>query len=243
MAKKRKRAVKKTSPSTVAVVTDPAAYVRQFVSPAVFFHTSPRIGNSGVSTRKVALGLDLGTRCGYAYAVQTANDLWEFNSWFMGVWDLSSGRYDSGNIGFFRLYAFLDAINPCAVFYEKVRFTPAGMNNFNAARIMARAATASEFLGAMRQTMLSWCNNNDAAATGIPIGTIKLRATGSGRVGKPDVIQACNREYGTTFDPETYKTSGADNVADACWVLRCGLERYGTAISAGVFDGQSKETQ
>ena len=177
---------------------------------------------------KVALGLDLGTNCGYAYSIIRPDGTWDFQPWYMGLWDLSTGRYDSGNLGFLRLRCFLTRVCPDIVFMEEVRYTPAeAVNRYNAARIVARAATSAELLGAFKQTVSLWCNDHDVHCAGIPIGTIKKRATGRGNANKTQMIEACNEEFQTNFDVEGYETTGVDNIADAAWVLRCGLEEYG----------------
>ena len=180
---------------------------------------------------QLALGLDLGTACGYSFAILHPNGTWEFNPWFMGLWDLSSGRYDTGNIGFLRLRQFLHTVRPTIVWYEDVKFTPSeAVTRFNASRIIARAATSAELIGAFKQTLVLWCEDRDVHCTGIPIGTIKKRATGKGNANKEDMIRACNLEFQTNFDVESYHTTGADNVADAAWVLRTGLDELGDAI-------------
>ena len=123
---------------------------------------------------KIALGLDLGTLCGYAYAVCRPDGTWETNPWYMGLWDLSTGRYDTGNLGFLRLRCFLAEVRPSIVFYEDVKFTPSeAISKYNASRVMARAATSSELIGAFKQTLCLWCEDHGVHCTGIPIDTIK----------------------------------------------------------------------
>ena len=183
---------------------------------------------------KIVLGLDMGTNCGYSYAIIRKDGSWEFNPWFMGLWDLSTGRYDSGNLGFLRLRRFLTEVSPCAIFYEDVKFTPGeAITKYNASRVLARAATSSELLGAFRQIIMMWAEDHGAICAGVPIGTIKRKATGRGVASKEDVIKACNAKFSTNFDIETYTTTGADNVADSAFVLVCGLEEYGNVLFNG----------
>lgn len=180
---------------------------------------------------KLAVGIDLGTKCGYAYAIVRPDKSWEFSPWYMGLWDLSAGRWDSGNISFLRLRKFLYELNPAAIFYEDVKYTPKqAVTRYNASRIIARAATSSELLGAFKHTLVTWAEDNKAYCTGIPIGAIKQRAVGSGRANKEQVLEACNREFSVNFDIETYQTTGADNVADAAFALMCGLDQYGNVL-------------
>ena len=182
-------------------------------------------------TDRVALGLDLATNCGYAYAVHRTPAAWEFNPWQMGVWDLAAGRYDTGGIIFLKLRRFLYEVNPALVFYEDVKYTPAeAITKFNAAQALARAATSAELIGALKMTLVAWCTDHKVDCTGVPIGTIKKLATGKGNANKELVIEACNQTFGTNFDPTAYKTTGADNVADAAWVLRTGLDEFGEAV-------------
>ena len=199
--------------------------VQSFRDPSRFF-----LRHLHEPSDKIALGIDLGTCCGYAYSIIRPDGSWEFNPWFMGLWDLSSGRYDTGNIGFLRLRYFLAKMRPHIVFYEDVKNTPSeAVTRYNASRLLARAATSSELLGAFKQTLVLWCEDHGAHCTGIPIGTIKRCATGKGNANKEQMIQACNREFNTNFEHDTYAMTGADNVADAAWVLRTGLIELGDA--------------
>jgi hypothetical protein len=198
------------------------------VDPAVVAEKRP------VTTKKLILGLDLGTTCGYSYGFyvpgQPASPTC-IDKNFVGNWDLSAGPYDSGAIRFLRLRYFLSAVRPNAVFYEDVKFTPPGINKFNAHAILARTATSSEFIGALRATVCTWAHENDVPCTGFGIGTIKRRATARGRADKEDIIRACNEMFGTTLDPDGYQTTGVDNIADSAFVCLLGLEQYAAGFS------------
>lgn len=175
----------------------------------------------------VALGLDFGLNCGYAYAIKR-KDGWYISPDYIGVLDLRTGRYDSGNLVFLRLRRFLDVVKPSVVFYEDVKFTPD--RSLSSAQALARAATSLELLASLRQTVVLWCEDHSVYCTGIPIGTIKKEATGKGNANKAQVVMACNKRFGTNFDPENLETNGHDNAADAAFVLACGLTEYGDSI-------------
>ena len=182
---------------------------------------------------RLALGLDLGTTTGIAYTYFVPGEPYEvgLHTTAFGQWDLSAGPHDSGAIRFVRLRQFLAVLQPAAVFFEDVRFVPAETPNLiSMAAILARVARPIEFLGALKATVGSWCEEHDIPCAGIPIGTIKKRATGHGNANKVEVIDACNELFKAGLDPEGYETSGADNVADACFCLLCGIESYSMGV-------------
>jgi Holliday junction resolvasome RuvABC endonuclease subunit len=192
----------------------------------------------------VAVGLDFGMRLGYAYSIGRPDGTWEMNPWFLGLCDLYPGRFDTGNLCFIRLERLLDLLNPGFIAYEDVKYTPEEkVTRYSAARVVARAATASELLGAFKHTAVSWARRHGAIATGYPIGTLKKRMTGRGNAGKPDMVRACNAEFGTDFDPDTCETTGADDIADAAAALRCGLEEYGPTLADRIRDGSFRSVR
>jgi Holliday junction resolvasome RuvABC endonuclease subunit len=136
----------------------------------------------------------------------------------MGQWDLSAGPYDSGAIRFVRLRQFLSAVKPDLVAFEDVKYTPSmKLNKVNAHAMVARAATAGELFGAFKSTVATWCEENGVPCTSFSIQHIKKRATSKGNANKEAMILACNREFGTEFEVESYESTGVDNVADAAW--------------------------
>jgi Holliday junction resolvasome RuvABC endonuclease subunit len=180
---------------------------------------------------KVILGLDLGTNCGYCYGFLTPKDEFIIEPWQMGIWDLSAGPYDSGAIRFVRLRKFLSALSPDFVAYEDVKFTPEeALTRFSAARVLARAATASELIGAFRATVVTWCEENNLPCTGFGVGTIKKFATNIGNASKEEIIKACNEKFKTDFDPETYKSTGVDNIADAAFICLLAYNQYSSGL-------------
>lgn len=178
---------------------------------------------------KTILGLDLGTSCGYSYCFINKDNISKPRV-YAGQLDLSAGPYDSGAIRFVKLRHFLAAIKPDMVAFEDVKYTPPKMGFQSVGAIIARAATACEWFGALKSTLCTWCEENGVANVGIPIGAIKKRATGRGNANKVDIINACNKEFGFDFDPESYDSSGVDNIADSVYVCSLLIEQYGLGI-------------
>lgn len=180
---------------------------------------------------KVVLGLDLATNCGYCIGLQYKNKPLKIAPEFMGQWDLSAGPYDSGAIRFVRLRHFLAAVRPDLVGYEDVKFTPSeAITKFSAARVLARAATSSELIGAFRATVVTWCEENNIPCIGIPIGTIKKRATSKGNASKENMITACNEQFGSDFATDDYSSTGVDNIADAAWITQITAEQHSNGL-------------
>lgn len=181
----------------------------------------------------LVLGLDLGTNCGYAFTYMQDGQRVdpEKLSLHMGQFDLSAGPYDSGAIRFVRLRQFLSLMEPDLIAFEDVKYTPAEKpNRFNAGAIVARAATACEWFGALKATVCTWAEENGVPVTSFPIGTIKKRATGKGNANKGDMIKACNALFGSDMDSEEYENAGFDNIADAAFVCLLTLEQYSTGL-------------
>lgn len=189
-----------------------------------------KVSKEKIAGTKTVLGLDLGTNCGYSYCF--INDRLGANPRiYAGQLDLSAGPYDSGAIRFIRLRHFLAAIKPDLIAYEDVRYTPSGKGFVSVGALLARAAPACEWFGALKATVSTWAEENSVPCTGIPIGSIKKRATGKGNSNKIDIIEACNKEFGFDFDSEGYESSGTDNIADSVYVCTLAVETYGLGFS------------
>lgn len=182
---------------------------------------------------RLVLGLDLATACGYAFARVTAACALGpalVVPAQVGQWDLSAGPYDSGAIRFARLRHFLTLLRPDLVVYEDVKVNPEGISCMHPRAALARAATAGEFIGALKATVATWCEEQGVPCTGYGIGVIKKRATGLGNANKEAMINTANAAFGLGLTVEGYEHTGADNVADAAWVLLLGLEEYGEGV-------------
>lgn len=150
------------------------------------------------------LALDLGTNTGYACGNAKAH--------FSGVWNLKPGRYEGGGMRFvkFRKYLndFQDAYKKLdAVYFEEVR------------RHMS--TDAAHVYGGLLATITEWCEANKVPYEGVPVGTIKLFATGKGNAKKDQMIAAV-RSWG--YEPED------DNEADAIAILRLKLVELGLVV-------------
>ena len=177
---------------------------------------------------RLALGLDFGLNLGYAFAVYSnTRKKWYMFPHMIGVLDLNAGRYESKSISFLLLRQFLSLANPSVIFYEDVKFTPPAEYLSSTAEVVARVASASELLSSLRAVALLWAEDHNVPFLGIPIGTIKRIATGSGRANKAAVIRACNSQFGTTLDESM---PGSDNAADAAFITYAGLLNYGSGI-------------
>lgn len=181
------------------------------------------------------LGLDLGSNCGVAIYdfVPGKKMLRERLQLFQ--WDLSCNGLDSSATRFVRLRGFLNVVNPDAIAYEDVKYTPPKEffvnKKFGIPAILARVATASEVLGGMKVTVATWAQEKSIPSTGFGVTTIKKFATGNGRANKEDMIRAANTNFETAFDPAKYKADGVDNVVDAAFVLMMLLQQVKTSTT------------
>lgn len=176
----------------------------------------------------MVLGLDYGTKCGYAFTYLPSPD-YDPNELdcYLGVLDLSSGPYDSGAIRLVRLRQFLVEMSPAMIFCEDVKFTPGKMMGMRASAIIARVATAAEFLGSLKAVTATFAETHNIPMVGVPIGVIKKHATGKGNAGKPEMVAALNKHFGLSIDPDDEE---AANVADATFALMAGLAIYGKGL-------------
>ena len=150
------------------------------------------------------------------------------------MWDLSIGPYDSGPLRHIRLKQFLTVACPDLVMYENVKYDPPAElirnRNMGPGAIVARVATAAEFLGGLKVTVATWCEERDIPTHGLAIAQIKKFATGKGNSGKVAMINACNEQFGTTLDPENYEKTGDDNIADAVFTCAMGIDLYSEGL-------------
>lgn len=186
-----------------------------------------------VAGLKRCLGLDLGTNCGATFADFQPGTAVKDVPLYMGQWDLSVGAHDSGLIRFVRLKQFLSVLKPDLVVYEDVKFVGdnAGFVGKNYTAIVARVAKPAEFLGALKAVLGIWCVENNVPSHGMGIGQIKKFATGKGNANKVEMIQAANEQFGTDFDPETYESTGVDNICDAAFCCKMGIESYSEGLT------------
>lgn len=90
-----------------------------------------------------------------------------------------------------------------------------------------RGTAAAHVYGGIRAVITAWAEDKDPKIpyVGIPVGTIKKKATGKGNAGKQPVIDAVRREPPDCLtEQELDKLS--DNVADAIWIARCARDDH-----------------
>jgi crossover junction endodeoxyribonuclease RuvC len=153
------------------------------------------------------VGIDIGEACGWA-SLERAGDRWHRLG--SGVWDLSQGRYEGGGIPFLRLERFLTdlitMVGPTVVGFEEVR-SHTRVNPKTKQRFFG--VTAAHFYGGGMTTIETVCERLRLPYQGIPVGTIKKRATGKGNANKEAVQAAAEKYWDITCED--------DNEADALW--------------------------
>jgi len=198
--------------------------------PTIFIDKIPKLVAGAIR----CIGLDLGSSCGVAiYDFIPGKKMLQENV-HLYQWDLSCSGLDSGASRFVRLRAFLNAVNPDAIAYEDVKYSPPKEffvnKKFGIPAVLARVAKASEVLGGMKVTVATWAQEASLPAFGFGISTIKKFATGNGRASKEDMIAAANKTLNTAFDAAKYKTDGVDNVVDAAFVLLMLLQQIMASV-------------
>jgi hypothetical protein len=189
------------------------------------------------------LGIDLGTNCGYAWTDFTPGQPLEKAVMWAGQWDLSLNTYDSGPLRFLRLKHFLTVLQPDAIGFEDVKWTPpAEMRGQPVMQIAARISTAAELLGAFKVMLVTWAEEEGIPAEGFGISAIKKFATGKGNANKKDMIKAANKRHRLKFDPETYEQTGVDNIVDAMYACELMMNQYAEAFNTPPVGGDDDAT-
>lgn len=152
-------------------------------------------------TAPVAVGIDPGTRCGWAIRRSpTSID--------SGVWNLAPRRHEGGGMRFLRmrkcLREILDAETVTVVAYEEVR------------RHMG--VDAAHIYGGIVAVISEECEARGIPYVGVPVGTVKKLATGKGNAKKPAMIESANARW--PGSPACLD----DNEADARWIAEAGAE-------------------
>lgn len=148
------------------------------------------------------LALDLGTTTGWAIRSKDG----ELTS---GTVSFRPSRYEGGGIRYLRFRTWLNDITHYVgaigtVYFEEVR-RHAGTD-------------AAHVYGGLLATLTAWCEQDEIAYQGVPVGTIKRFATGKGNADKAAMIAAI-RARG--FNPS------GDNEADALAILLWANETHG----------------
>ena len=153
------------------------------------------------------LALDLGTTTGWALRTPEGQIV-------SGTQSFKPGRFEGGGMRFLRFRAWLAEVHASAgtigaVYFEEVR-RHAGVD-------------AAHVYGGLMATLTAWCEGQGVAYAGVPVGTIKKHATGSGRAGKDAVMAAVRRRGHAPAD---------DNEADALALLHWALPLHDAAQEA-----------
>lgn len=141
------------------------------------------------------LALDLGTTTGWA--LRAAGVV------ASGSQSFKPGRFDGGGMRYLKFRKWLDTLKEGetihAVYFEEVR------------RHMG--VDAAHAYGGFLATLTSWCELHQIPYEGIPVGTIKKHATGSGAAKKEAMIEAALNMFDAVLE------IADDNHADAVALL------------------------
>lgn len=195
----------------------------------------PRVYARGVVTKLPekarVLGLDLGTNCGASFADILPGVATQDVRSYLDQWDLSIGSYDSGALRHLKLRAFLEIVQPDLILFENVKydaqiepFVRMGRRGYGA--LLARVVPTAEFIGGLKTTVSVWAEERNIPCQPVEITEIKRYATGKGNASKVDMINACNKRFGTEFATDDYEKTGVDNIADSAFLLMMGVETY-----------------
>jgi hypothetical protein len=159
-------------------------------------------GGSADVARGALLALDLGTATGRA--LRAPNGLIT-----SGTVSFRASRYDGGGMRYLRFTNWLTELDQlsgpiAAIWHEEVR-RHAGTD-------------AAHVYGGLMATLTAWAELRGVPYAGVPVGTIKIHATGKGNAPKEAMIAAA-RARG--FHPAD------DNEADAIAILHWALETRG----------------
>lgn len=153
---------------------------------------------SSTAASSVLLGLDLGTRCGYAVVVGDAVVA-------AGTWDLAKGG-GAAVARFERLREHLDGLayvpNVCA--YELVQWRH-------------KSTLAARIYWGLVAVVELWCSERGIPLVPISVADVKRRATGRGDALKEDVMEAAAVEF-----PEVELVS--HDTADALFVAAVAVD-------------------
>jgi len=157
-------------------------------------------------------GQDLGKCWGWATILQSDSD---------AIPEIDFGEEEAGNDALTNasagmiyytyrrwLQGFLEDVHPTLAVYESVRFTR-GMS----------------YIEGQKGILLSELELRGIPYYGLPIGTLKKWATGSGKADKKEVMRAVRDRWGPGFSqlgPWDNRKKLTDNMADALWCAHHG---------------------
>ena len=164
----------------------------------------PGLGDRGREPGAAILSLDLGTRTGWAL-------LGRDGSITSGSESFKPQRFEGGGMRYLRFKRWLTEVKQSAdgldaVYFEEVR-RHAGVD-------------AAHAYGGFMAQLTAWCEHHGIPYQGVPVGTIKKHATGSGRAGK-DAVMAAVRARG--------HAPADDDEADALALLHWAIQHHDAA--------------
>lgn len=150
------------------------------------------------------LALDLGTTTGWASLIGGIIQ--------SGTVSFRPSRYDGGGMRYLRFQRWLDALvqsndGLAAIYFEEVR--------------RHVGTDAAHLYGGFLATLTAWCEREQVAYQGVPVGTIKRFATGKGNADKHAVLAAVTARGFRPVD---------DNEADAIAILLWAMETRGGVL-------------
>jgi len=168
------------------------------------------------------LAIDPGASCGYAYIdiPQPLPKALKAQVETAGLWDLSNKRFEDDGMRYLRLEKHLVDVNPDMIMFEQVKF-----------RHKSRQAEA--VYHSIVNTIQMFCKKNNIACTGVDTSAVKTRAVGKGGgkgTKKPNITDAANAFFGTDFSLSEKQGNTDHNIADAMWILQCGIEEWGPVL-------------
>lgn len=151
------------------------------------------------------LALDLGTHTGWALRQRDGTTT-------SGTERFDGQRYEGGGMRFLRFKRWLSTVLQSAqdinaVYFEEVR--------------RHRGVDAAHVYGGLLGHLTAWCELRTIPYLGVPVGTIKRHATGTGNAKKDQVITAMRAKG---YDPRD------DNEADALALLHWALDTQEAAL-------------
>jgi len=150
------------------------------------------------------LALDLGTTTGWASLIGGIVQ--------SGTVTFRPSRYDGGGMRYLRFQRWLDTLahgndGLATIYFEEVR--------------RHVGTDAAHLYGGFLTTLTAWCEREQVAYQGVPVGTIKRFATGKGNADKHAVLAAVTARG---FRPAD------DNEADAIAILLWAMETRGGVL-------------
>jgi len=149
------------------------------------------------------LAIDLGTQTGWAVS----------NNGLItsGSESFKQGRFEGGGMRFLKFKRWLSDIKRCTDGFDLVVFEEVRRH---------LGVDAAHAYGGYMAHLTAWCEHHEIPYTGIPVGTIKLAATGRGNADKQAMIDAAKALGHRPKD---------DNEADAIHMLRIAVSEHSDA--------------